>query len=193
MKSYEEVYKAVRAELSEERFKHSEGVMSRCVEFAKLNGVDIEKARLVGIAHDIAKEIPKNDRLRIALENGIELDEFEKENISLAHAKLGAKICKDRFGFTDDMCKAIEAHTTAKQNMNVLAKILYLSDYCEPNREFDTEPIYELGRKNLEEGYFSALVGKIKNTLDKKAKIHKDSIDAYNSWLNDSLKKDASF
>lgn len=186
MKSYEEVYELVKAELSEERFKHSQGVMNRCIEFAKLNNVDIEKAKLIGIAHDIAKEIPKNDRVRIALENGIELDEFEKENTRLIHAKLGAKICKDKFGFTDDMCKAIEAHTTAKKGMDILDKILYLSDYCEPNRNYDIELVYELGKKNLNEGYFMALVGKIKFTLDTKSKIHKDSIEAYNDWLNEN-------
>lgn len=186
MKSYEEVYEIVKAELSEERFKHCQGVMNRCIDFAKLNNVDVEKARLVGIAHDIAKEIPQNDRVRIALENGVEIDEFERENTGLIHAKLGAKICKDRFGFTDDMCKAIETHTTAKPKMDVLSKILYLSDYCEPNREFDTDPIYELGKKDLNEGYFMALVGKIKYTLDKKSKIYKDSIEAYNDWLNEN-------
>lgn len=185
MKNYEEVYEAVKAELSESRLKHSEGVMQRCVEYASLNGIDVEKAKLVGIAHDIAKEIPKQDRVRIALENGIELDEFEKENTSLIHAKLGAKICKDRFGFTEDMCKAIEAHTTAKLNMSILDKILYLSDYCEPNRDFkEAIEVYELGKKNLDEGFFAALVGKIKFTLNRGSKIHKDSIDAYNYLID---------
>lgn len=186
MKSYEEVYEAVKLELSEERLEHCKGVESRCVEYAKLNGVDVEKARLIGIAHDIAKEIPKEDRVRIALEKGIELDDFEKENTSLIHAKLGAIICKERFEFTEDMCEAIEAHTTAKPNMSILDKILYLSDYCEPNREFkEATEVYELGKKNLNEGYFSALVGKIKFTLNRGVKIHKDSIDAYNSFLNE--------
>lgn len=185
MDSYEKVYEAVKAELSEKRFRHSIGVMSRCVDFAKANGADVEKARLIGIAHDIAKEIPKEDRVRVAIAHGVELDEIEKQNTSLIHAKLGAQICKERFGFTEDMCRAIEAHTTAKANMGVLDKILYLSDYCEPNRAFDTEPIYELGKKSLNDGYFAALVGKIKFTLDRGSKIHKDSIEAYNSFLTE--------
>ena len=78
MKSFEEVYKVIKDELSENRLLHSEGVMQRCIEFAKLNNADVEKARLIGIAHDIAKEIPKVDRVRVAIENGIDLDEFEK-------------------------------------------------------------------------------------------------------------------
>lgn len=185
MKSYEEVYEVVKEELSEKRFAHSEGVMQRCVEFAKAHNVDVEKARLVGIAHDIAKEIPKQDRVKNALEMGVELDDFEKENTGLIHAKVGAKICKERFGFTDDMCHAIASHTTAKANMNNLDKILYLSDYCEPGRSFDTEEVYRIGLKNLDEGFLMALIGKIKFMLDRKVKIHKDSIDAYNNFLNE--------
>ena len=159
MKSFEEVYKAVRNELSEERFIHSEGVAKRCEEFARLNGVDIEKAKLVGIAHDIAKEIPKEDRIKVAIEKGIELDEFEKENTSLIHAKLGAKICKDRFDFSDDMCRAIEVHTTGKKDMSKLDKILYIADCCEPSRNYDgVNGIYETGKINLNDGYILALL-----------------------------------
>ncbi|MBR3697318.1 MAG: bis(5'-nucleosyl)-tetraphosphatase (symmetrical) YqeK [Clostridia bacterium] len=188
MKSYEEVYNIVKNELSEKRFIHSENVAQRCVIFAKLNGVDVEKARLVGIAHDIAKEIPKADRIRISLENNIKLDDIEKENTNLIHAKLGAKLCRDRFGFTDDMCKAIEAHTTAKPNMSLLDKILYLADYCEPNRAFDTvNTIFELGKKNLNSAYYTALVGKIIYTLNKGIKLHIDSINAYNSLIDNKL------
>lgn len=186
MKNFEEVYEAVKAELSEARLRHSEGVMNRCVEFAKIHGADVEKARLIGIAHDIAKEIPKPDRVRVAQEHGVELDEFEKTNTSLIHAKLGAKICKERFGFTDDMCHAIESHTTAKAHMDILDKILYLSDYCEPGREFDVKQVYELGKKDLNAGYYKALVEKIKFTLDRESKIHPDSIYAYNNFLEEN-------
>ena len=187
MKSYEEVYEIVKEELSENRFHHCEGVAKRCAEFAKLNNIDVEKARLVGIAHDIAKEIPKEDRVRIAIENGIKLDDFEKENTSLIHSKMGAKICKERFGFTEDMCNAIIAHTTAKPNMQILDKILYLSDYCEPNRDFDSaKSVYEIGKEDLNEGYYQALIGKIKYMLSKGVKIHFDSINAYNSFLDEN-------
>ena len=190
MKSYEEIYETVKKELSVARLKHSEGVSERCVEFAKLNGIDINKARLIGIAHDIAKEIPREDRIKIAIEKGIDLDEFEKENTGLIRAKLGAEICKERFDFSDDMCQAIVAHTTAKQKMSILDKILYLSDYCEPSRDFkQAQEAYEIGRINLNEGYYKALVGKIKFTIDKNSKIHKDSIDAYNSYLDENKKK----
>ena len=185
MKSYEEVYEIIKKELSEERFKHSEGVMRRCVEFAKIYGIDEEEAKLVVIAHDIAKEIPKEDRIRIATQNGVELDEIECENTTLIHGKLGAKICKERFGFTDEMCEAIAVHTVGKANMSTLDKILYISDCCEPNRQIaEANRVYETTKKNLDEGFLIALVEKIKYTLNQGSKIHKNSIEAYNYLIS---------
>lgn len=184
MKSFEEVYEAVKKELSEERFHHSVCVMERCVEFATLNNEDVEKAKLIGIAHDIAKEIPRELRIKIAEEHGVILDEFEKENLSLIHAKLGAKLCEEMFGFSKDMCDAIAFHTTAKSNMTKLQKILYLSDYSEVSRDYEGAiKAYGKGKENLDEGYFMALVGKIEYMLKKNVPIHHDSIDAYNDFL----------
>lgn len=184
MKSFEEIYEIVKKELSEERFHHSVCVMERCIEFATIHGEDVEKARLIGIAHDIAKEIPKELRVKVAEENDVCLDEFEKRYTSLIHAKLGAKLCEKRFGFSKDMCDAIAAHTTAKSNMTTLQKILYLSDYSEASREFKGAlETYEMGKENLDKGYFMALVGKIKFTLDRNIPIHQNSIEAYNNFI----------
>lgn len=186
MKSFEDVYEIVKKELSEKRFHHSVCVMERCVEFAELYGEDIEKARLIGIAHDIAKEIPRELRVKTAKEYGIILDEFEKENVSLIHAKLGAKICEKNFDFSKDMCDAIAVHTTAKPSMTKLQKILYLSDYSEASRDFkEAKEAYEKGKENLDDGYFVALVGKIKCMLDMNIAIHSNSIDAYNNFLKE--------
>lgn len=185
MKSFEEVYEIVEKTLSPKRFEHSKNVMDRCIEFAILFGEDIEKARLIGIAHDIAKDIPRNKRVELAEKDGVVLDDFEKKHKSLIHAKHGAVICKRDFGFSEDMCEAVSAHTTAKVGMTKLAKILYLADYSEAGRDFkEASEAYELGKKDLEEGYFAALTGKIYYTMVDRRAIHQDSIDAYNDLVN---------
>lgn len=182
MKNFEEVYNVVKQTLSEKRLEHSKGVMERCIEFATIYGEDVEKARLIGIAHDIAKEIPREKRVEEAEKDGVVLDEFEKNAKSLIHAKHGAVICKRDFGFSDDMCDAISYHTTAKPNMSRLAKILYLADFSEATRPFpEALEAYNIGKKDLDEAYIYALIGKIKYMLKDRVQIHQDSIDAYNS------------
>ncbi len=184
MKSYEEVYKVVKNGLSASRFKHSENVMDRCVEFAKLYDEDVEKAKLVGIAHDIAKEFPKEKRVRTAEQDGVKLTEFEKNHLSLIHAKHGAIICEKDFGFSEDMCDAISFHSTAKAGMSKLAKILYLADFCEKDRPFvEAEKAYEKGKENLDEAYLYALSENIKFMIEDRNQIDIASIEAYNDML----------
>ena len=184
MKSFEEVYEVVKNTLSEKRFRHSEKVMERCVEFAKLYDEDVEKARLVGIAHDIAKEIPKAKRVEEAEKDGVILNEFEKQHTSLIHAKHGAVICEKRFGFSEDMCDAISFHSTAKAGMSKLDKILYLADFCEEDRTFvESKKAYEIGKENLDEAYLCALSENIKFMLEERRQLDIASIDAYNDML----------
>lgn len=184
MKSYEEVYEIVKNTLSEKRFKHSEKVMERCVEFAKLYGEDIEKARLVGIAHDIAKEIPRDRRVEEAEKAGTILSDFEKRNLTLVHAKHGAVICRDQFGFSEDMCEAVSYHTTAKAGMTKLDKILFLADFCDETREFPEAKIaYEKGKEDLDDGYFYTLGHIIKFMVDDRTPMDKVTIDAFNDML----------
>lgn len=124
----EQIKKRLQESLSEKRYNHSLEVMKRCVELAKIYGVDEKKAELVGLAHDIAKELPEEEAMKIIKENNIELDDIEMQNHKLWHAKVGAMICKNEFGFTQDMVQAVENHTTGKAGMDLLSQILFVAD-----------------------------------------------------------------
>ena len=52
-----EIQEYVKKQLSEKRYNHSVGVMKRSEELAKMYGADVEIAKKIGIAHDVAKEI----------------------------------------------------------------------------------------------------------------------------------------
>ena len=60
MVEYEVVYEDVKKLVSEKRFKHSEGVVQRALEYAQIYGADENEVKLSAIAHDIAKELPKD-------------------------------------------------------------------------------------------------------------------------------------
>ena len=73
-----EINKELKVKLSEKRYKHSVGVMKKAEELAKLYGVDINKAKLVGLAHDIGKELSDEEKIQYAKDNNISVDEVEK-------------------------------------------------------------------------------------------------------------------
>ena len=126
MIKYEKLYEDVKEVLSEERFNHSERVVKRAIEYAKIYNVDIEMVKLVAISHDIAKELSEEENQKYISKYNIKLDDIEKVNKSLLHAKIGAYICKEKYGFTDDMINSVRYHTTGRENMSILEKIIYL-------------------------------------------------------------------
>ena len=91
----EELEKIVKNTLSEYRFNHSMCVKKRARELAKIYNVDIEKAEKVGIVHDIAKEMTDEEKIKYIEENKLEVDEIERKNTGLLHAKIGADIAKN--------------------------------------------------------------------------------------------------
>lgn len=183
MVEYDVIYKDVKKAVSEKRFKHSEGVVQRAIEYAKIYGVDEEKAKLTAIAHDIAKELPKNEIIKYAEEIGVNLDEIEKENLKLPHAKIGAQICKNKYGFTEDMVNAIKYHTTGRENMSMLEKIIYLADATEPGRSyFDLEYYVDLIRNDIDRGIFEVTKWCIEDIISKEKVMHLDTIRCYNFY-----------
>lgn len=182
----------LKEELSEKRYNHSLGVMKKAVELAEIYGADINKAKLTGLAHDIGKELSKEEKLEYAKQNNIEVDEIEKINVSLLHGKIGADICKKRYGFTEDMQDAIQFHTTGsgKKEMTVLEKIIFLADKIEENRNYkdkanlaELEELRELAKIDLDKAVIKALDNSLIYTIQKNELIHPDSINTRNKLI----------
>lgn len=137
--------------LSEKRYIHCKNVMKRAVELAKIYGIDKNKAMLAGLAHDIAKEMPKDEMFKYIEEHNIKIDEFERKNTGLLHGKIAAVFCKEKYGFTEDMQKALEYHTTGEPDMDDLAKIVFIADKTEVGRKNnDWEKIREKEKEGLD-------------------------------------------
>lgn len=182
----EKIIEDVKKHISEKRYIHSLGVMKRIEELAKIYNVDVETAKKVGIAHDVAKEMTVEESLKYAEENDIEFDEIEKEIPYLLHGKIGADITKKLYGFDEQMQNAIIYHTTGNKDMDMLAKILYAADKTEENRnfkEYNVEYERELANKDIDEALIFMLGETIKNNIENKKIIHPNSIITRNMLL----------
>lgn len=179
-----EIDKDIKKVLSEKRYQHSIGVMEKAIELAKKYHVDVDKAKLVGLAHDIAKEMSKEEKLRYVEVHNIVIDDIEKANVELLHGKIGANICKERYEFSEDMQQAIIYHTTGNPDMDDLAKIILVADKTEAGRKYiDFEKIQEIEKKGINELVVYLLDESIKFTIDKGSLIHPDSIYTRNRLL----------
>lgn len=184
MKAYNEIYSIVKERLSEYRFYHSECVANRCVELADIYNVDKEAAMLVGIVHDMAKEMPNEEKINYCLENHLEIDDIEEEHVGLLHGKIAADIAKREFGFSEDLCSAIKYHTTAKANMSMLDKILYVADMTSADRKFpDKEYVSKLGNEDLDECVKYILKLGINQRIGQNKKVHINAMKALNFFM----------
>ena len=184
MKSFKEVYDEVEKRVSEQRLYHSKCVAIRCVELADKYGVDQESAKMIGIIHDIAKEMPHEEKIKYCTEHSLEIDEIERIYPGLLHGKIGAHIAKTEFGYSEDLCSAIRYHSTGKEKMSLLDKILYVADMSSLDRNFlDKDYIIKLADKNLDECVKYILKVGITELMEKNRKIHLNSVKALN-YLN---------
>ena len=180
----EDIQNYIKDKLSEKRYYHSVCVMERSEELAKKYGADIEIAKKIGIAHDVAKEIPEEEKLKYVKDNNIEIDETERENTALLHAKIGKDISMKKFGFNESMGQAIANHTTGNKDMDIYSKILFIADRTSKDRNFeDLEYLNEIASKSIDEAVLYILDKKIQLQIQKKAQIHINGIIARNYIL----------
>lgn len=95
-----------------------------------------KKSALTALTHDIAKEMTIEEYYKYAEENNIKLSKDDKMCTSVLHGIIGADIVKKKYGFTDEMCRAIYYHTTGITNMTLLGKIVYVADKIEDSRDY---------------------------------------------------------
>lgn len=180
----QEIKEDAKRMLSEKRYHHSIGVMKKAEELAKKYGVDVNKAKLVGLAHDIAKEMPKETIPKYVEEHQIIIDKFEAENMGLLHAKIGASFCKEKYDFSEDMQKAIEYHTTGKPEMDDLAKIIFIADKTEEGRKYvDFVKVSEKEAEGLNSLLLYILDNSIIHIIEKGKTMHPDTVITRNYFL----------
>lgn len=128
--------KQLEKELKPERFDHTLGVAYTAASMAFVHGYDVEKALIAGYLHDCAKCMSHDEQIKICEKNKIEISEVERKNHSLLHAKVGMYLARTRYDVYDtDILNAIRWHTTGREDMSLLEKIIYIADFIEPNRK----------------------------------------------------------
>lgn len=184
MITVEEANKVIKNCLSEKRYNHSVCVMDRCIEYAKIYGLDETKASLMGLLHDMAKEMPKEEKVKFCEEHSLEINEIEQKHITLLHAKIAAHIAKNEYELSDDICDAIEYHTTGRKNMTIWDKILYAADATGKDRHYDnTEFLYNLAKEDIDKCVIEILKVSIIDRFEEGKLIHLDSIEAFNDLI----------
>ena len=123
-----------------ERFEHSLRVAETAEYMCSLYGADKDKGYLAGLSHDICKDLPDSEQIKLASSDGLPVSDTERRKPSLLHGRAAAVKLRKDFGVGDaDILQAVARHTLGGSDMCPLAKIVYVADKIEPGRPQSTE------------------------------------------------------
>ena len=181
-----EKYKLIlQSRLNEKRYNHSLCVADEAKRLAEKYGGDADKCYLAGLLHDITKNASESEHLKLFETFGIMLSIVEKNAYKLWHAISGEVYLRNVLGITDEeILDAVRFHTTAKKNMSLTAKILYLADFTSLDRDYpDVDVIRSYVDESLEKAFIYALQYSITDLVELKKAVHPDTLEAYNELV----------
>lgn len=179
---YEKLLKRV---LSPERYAHSLGVMQTAETLAKINGADVEKARVAGLLHDITKNISEDVQWEIIRRYSIPTPPRDELPAPFLHAITAPYVLRDELGITDEeILHAVACHTVGGKNMGLLDKIIYLADYVDPTRTYENVEYYRsLAYKDMDEAIFECMQWTIKDKAEHGKYLHVATVEMYNEYI----------
>ena len=170
---------------NKKRVPHVIGCSDTAERLARKYGADETDAKRAGILHDVTKALNAQEQLKLCDQYAIILDNFERLNPKLLHAKTAAVIAEHIFGESPEVCDAIRWHTTGKADMTTLEKIIYIADYMEPNRAFDgVEELRRLTEQDLDAAVYLGLTMTMEQLKSNHREIDKNSSAALR-WLEE--------
>lgn len=164
----ESLREATRMQMPDKRWKHTLGVVETAIKLAKRFDGDPVKSEVAALLHDYSKAWAI-ERIEVIIREqrlSTDLLVYDKE---LWHAHVGAWAVQDEHGITDEeVLDAIRYHTSGRENMTKLDKIVCLADYIEPGRDYPSvNKIRELAKHSVEEALIAAFDSTIELLIER--------------------------
>jgi predicted HD superfamily hydrolase involved in NAD metabolism len=184
LQNEKELKESVLAQLSEKRYIHTLGVRETARQMCESEDL-AKKADLAVCFHDLFRGRPVSELDELIDRYGI--PERYKGNANLSHGKIAAAAMKTDYGICDkDILDAVSYHTTGREDMDLLEKIVFLADAIEPNRDYPgVERLRVLAKTDIDAACLASLEGTI-SFLESQGltedEIDQDTVRARN-WL----------
>lgn len=172
--------------LTPKRYDHVLRVLetaNRFTEQCSFSIIDKERVSIAVLLHDLAKGMTDLELKEYAYSHRISLKDVPPP---VYHAIVGAWLAEHYFSIKDrEILEAIYYHTTGSVNFinNKIGAILFLADYLEPGREFDSNHICELIPDNILLALKEVVKEKIISVIQRNRVLDQESIAFYHSLI----------
>ncbi len=167
------------------RFAHIERVASLARAIAQANRLDVRRAYLAGILHDIARDLPDGELLRLAPPES----SIDERHPLAVHGRAGRALLEAWGMYDEIVLEAVEDHTTGPRGGNPVAVAVYVADVSEPGRAVNDD-IRLLAMRDLEAAYRCALSSKVRYLSGRGIEIHPRTLAAYEELVNCGCTRD---
>jgi predicted HD superfamily hydrolase involved in NAD metabolism len=183
--------KKLKRLLGWDRFQHCLRVRDKAIELAKLHKVNINKATVAALLHDVSRYLDRPGMLKTAKRMGIKVDEIAKLEPKLLHSDISAVIAKNKFGVKDiQILNAIKRHTLGEIKMTDLDKVIYIADHTESGRTHaGVEIARRLAKKSMDKAVVAISGSMIEYLLGSGLPIHPKTVEVRNYYLLNYDKK----
>ncbi|TVP85244.1 MAG: HD domain-containing protein [Acholeplasmataceae bacterium] len=163
------------------RLGHVQGVVDTALKLAGIHDVDLEKTAMAAWYHDIMKNDDVNDQT--ALLDDTIIKRYADMPVQY-HAHAAAVALERDFNIRDpEVLDAIRHHVWGRAGMGRLEQIIFVADLCEPGRGFiDTEALYQLATKNLDNAVLMAMKIIIDHLNQSGLRPHPEQLEAYHHY-----------
>lgn len=182
MHDIDKIKKDLKDNLSEFRYEHSIMVAEEAKKLAEHYNLDVEKAYVTGLVHDIAKEFSDEENKKwidkYQLPKELLLPEFR----NTIHADIGAVVVKEWYELDEEICNAIKYHTIGDISMTEFDKIIFMADKIARKVASPfIEKIRKLTYENLDEALKQFLIGQKEKIESSGGTFHPNTVELLRS------------
>ena len=143
------------------RLQHAISVANVAYEMALSNNVNPYDAFIAGLLHDVSKGLSLEESEKIILDKYKDVP--QKVGKWAYHQFTGAYLSQLLFNVNNlDIINSIQYHSTGRENMSKLEKIIYCADKLDPTRGWDSSYFIEKCKKDINEAFVEVLKDNIK-------------------------------
>jgi len=119
------------------RREHIYRVTDLAVTLAERFGLSREAARLVGLAHDMDRDLPRWRSFALLADWRIDPTPAERRNPKMHHGWITAERLQRVYGIdSPSIISAVRHHTLGHPSFDNLGLTLFIADFCEPGRTY---------------------------------------------------------
>ncbi len=140
------------------RYNHVYGVLETALKFQQKYHLDRKKVTIAALLHDITKNENKKYHVKM-IKKYYDKSIIKTFSEPLYHGYSGAAYAQEMYNIEDpDILGPIENHVVGKPAMTLYEKVLFISDYIEPNREYEAcKQVREIAFESLDLAVYQAM------------------------------------